>query len=174
MFIDWYATLISGAVDYLDEFVHMIELAKIQLLELKTYDRLLDQRLDRAYGSLRGVFRGPKMGISWGSRHYRELSRAASELAELRVEILDLVEDMRNITKFTGEWYLGKLYRLASERFRIADWLALVDKKLDRLQELYAMAMERIDVHRATTMEFLMMILIATIVALEVLTVVVR
>lgn len=168
MFIDWYATLISGAVDYLDEFVHMIELAKIQLLELKTYDRLLDQRLERAYGSLRGVFR-PKMGISWGSRHYRELSRAASDLAELRVEILDLVEDMRNITKFTGEWYLGKLYRLASERFRIADWLALVDKKLDRLQELYAMAMERIDVHRATTMEFLMMILIAAIVALEVL-----
>ncbi len=169
MFIDWYATLISGAVDYLDEFVHMIELAKIQLLELKTYDRLLDQRLERAYGSLRGVFRGPKMGISWGSRHYRELSKAASDLAELRVEILDLVEDMRNITKFTGEWYLGKLYRLASERFRIADWLALVDKKLDRLQELYAMAMERIDVHRATTMEFLMMILIAAIVALEVL-----
>jgi hypothetical protein len=172
MFIDWYATLISGAIDYLDEFVHMIELAKIQLLELKTYDSLLDRRLDRAYGSLRGIFRGPKIGISWGSRHYKELSKAASELAELRVEILDLVEDMRNITKFTGEWYLGKLYRLASERFRIADWLALVDKKLDRLQELYAMAMERIDVHRATTLEFLMMLLIVAIVVLEVIMVV--
>ena len=75
---------------------------------------------------------------------------------------------MRNILKFTGEWYLGKLYRISSERFRIAEWLALVDKKLGQLQELYGMAMERVDVHRATTLEFLMMLLIIAIVVLEV------
>jgi len=129
---------------------------------------LLDRRVERAYGSLRGAFSRPRMGITWGSRQYSELSRTASDLAELRVEVVDLVEDLRNILKFTGEWYLGKLYRISSERFRIADWLALVDKKLDRLQELYAMAMERVDVHRATTLEFLMMLLIVAIVVLEV------
>jgi len=168
VFVDWYSALISGAVEYTDELVRMIEFAKIQLLELKTYDRLLDRRVERAYGSLRGAFSRPRMGITWGSRQYSELSRTASELAELRVEVVDLVEDLRNILKFTGEWYLGKLYRISSERFRIADWLALVDKKLDRLQELYAMAMERVDVHRATTLEFLMMLLIVAIVVLEV------
>jgi hypothetical protein len=168
VFVDWYSALISGAVEYTDELVRMIEFAKIQLLELKTYDRLLDRRVERAYGSLRGAFSRPRMGITWGSRQYSELSKTASELAELRVEVVDLVEDLRNILKFTGEWYLGKLYRISSERFRIADWLALVDKKLDRLQELYAMAMERVDVHRATTLEFLMMLLIVAIVVLEV------
>jgi len=168
VFVDWYSALISGAVEYTDELVRMIEFAKIQLLELKTYDKLLDRRVERAYGSLRGAFSKPRMGITWGSRQYSELSRTASDLAELRVEVVDLVEDLRNILKFTGEWYLGKLYRISSERFRIADWLALVDKKLDRLQELYAMAMERVDVHRATTLEFLMMLLIVTLVVLEV------
>jgi len=168
VFVDWYSALISGAVEYTDELVRMIEFAKIQLLELKTYDKLLDRRVERAYGSLRGAFSRPRMGITWGSRQYSELSRTASDLAELRVEVVDLVEDLRNILKFTGEWYLGKLYRISSERFRIADWLALVDKKLDRLQELYAMAMERVDVHRATTLEFLMMLLIVAIVVLEV------
>ncbi len=166
--VDWYSSLISGAVEYTDELVRMIELAKIQLLELKTYDKLLDRRVERAYSSLRGAFRGPRIGITWRSHQYGELSRAASELAELRVEVTDSVEDLRNILKFTGEWYLGKLYRLSSERFRIGEWLALVDKKLDRLQELYAMAMERVDVHRATTLEFLMMLLIIAIVVLEV------
>lgn len=166
--VDWYSALISGALEYTDELVRMIELAKIQLLELKTYDKLLDRRVERAYSSLRGAFKGPKIGITWRSRQYGELSRTASELAELRVEVTDLVEDLRNILKFTGEWYLGKLYRLSSERFRIGEWLALVDKKLDRLQELYAMAMERVDVHRATTLEFLMMLLIIAIVVLEV------
>lgn len=168
VFVDWYSALISGAVEYTDELVRMIELAKIQLLELKTYDKLLDRRVERAYGSLRGAMKGPRMGITWRSRQYGELSRAASELAELRVEVTDSVGDLRNILKFTGEWYLGKLYRLSSERFRIGEWLALVDKKLDRLQELYTMAMERVDVHRATTLEFLMVLLIIAIVVLEV------
>ncbi|MEM2874664.1 MAG: hypothetical protein QW567_01370, partial [Candidatus Hadarchaeales archaeon] len=92
-----------------------------------------------------------------------------SDLAELRIEVMDYVGDLRNILKFTGEWYLGKLYRIASERFRIGDWLVLVDKKLDQLQELYAMAMERVDVHRATSLEFLVILLIISLVVLEVL-----
>jgi len=172
VFVDWYSALINGAVEYTDELVRMIEFAKIQLLELKTYDKLLDRRVEQAYGSLRRAFSRPRMGITWGSRQYSELYRTASDLAELRVEVIDLVEDLRNILKFTGEWYLGKLYRISSERFRIADWLALVDKKLDRLQELYAMAMERVDVHRATTLEFLMILLIIAIVVLDVILVV--
>ncbi|MDI6884189.1 MAG: hypothetical protein QMD00_03515 [Hadesarchaea archaeon] len=166
--VDWYSALISGAVEYTDELVRMIEFARVQLLELKTYDRLLDLRVERAYDSLRSVFRQPRMGVTWRSRPYGELMRATRELAECRVEVTDFIEDTHNISKLTGEWYLGKLYRIASERFRIADWMGLVDKKLDRLQELYAMAMERVDVHRAMTLEFLMMLLIIAIVVLEV------
>ena len=168
VFVDWYSALLSGAVDYMDELVRMIELAKIQLLELKTYDRLLDKYLERAYDSLRQVFAEPRMGISWGSKRYRDLARAAGEIAEYRVEVTDLVEDMRNILKFTGEWYLGKLYRIASERFRISDWLSLVDRKIGQLQELYGMAMERVDVHRATTLEFLIVLLIVFEIVLAV------
>ncbi|MGQ9788172.1 MAG: hypothetical protein ACUVQM_02495 [Candidatus Hadarchaeaceae archaeon] len=159
--IDWYAALMYGAVDYMGELERMVELAKIQLLELKTYDRLLDKRLERAYDSLHTVFTKPGVGTLWGRRWYGRLSAAAGELAEWRVEVTNLVEDMRNILKFTGDWYLGKVYRASSERFRIQDWLASVDKKLVQLQELYAMAMERIDVHRARILELLIVILIA-------------
>lgn len=170
--VDWYSALISGAVEYTDELVRMIEVAKIQLLELKTYDELLDRRVEHAYDSLRGAFARPRMGITWRSSPYSDLARTASELAELRVEVMDYVGSLRNILKYTGEWYLGKLYRITSERFRIADWLGLVDKKLDQLQELYAMAMERVDVHRAMTLEFLVVLLIATIIALEIIMIV--
>jgi hypothetical protein len=166
--VDWYSALMSGAVDYMGELERMIEFARIQLLELKTYDKLLDRRLERAYDSLHTVFARPRIGIAWGRRGYGELTRTAGELAEWRVEITDLVEDMRNILKFTGEWYLGKLYRISSERFRISDWLALVDKKLGQLQELYGMAMERIDVHRTATLEFLIVLLIVIEVILAI------
>ena len=166
--VDWYSALMSGAVDYMGELERMIEFARIQLLELKTYDKLLDRRLEHAYGSLHTVFATPRIGIAWGRRGYGELTKAAGELAEWRIEVTDLVEDMRNILKFTGEWYLGRLYRISSERFRISDWLALVDKKLGQLQELYGMAMERIDVHRAATLEFLIVLLIVIEVILAI------
>ncbi|MCS7143947.1 MAG: hypothetical protein NZ879_02875 [Archaeoglobaceae archaeon] len=47
-----------------------------------------------------------------------------------------------------------------------------MDKKLEHLQELYSMAMERVDVYRATTLEFLVLILIVSLVVLEILMVV--
>lgn len=167
--VDWYSALICGGEEYVDELLQTIEIAKIQLLELKTYDRLLDTRIEKAYGSLKAVFVRSGVGIAWLSKTYTELSRTASDLAELRIEVIDYVHDLRNILKFTGDWYLGKLYGALSERFRIMDWLNLVDKKLEQLQELYSMAMERVDVYRATTLEFLVLILIVSLVVLEIL-----
>jgi hypothetical protein len=170
--VDWYSALISGAVEYTDDLVRMIELALVQLLEFKTYDRLLDLRASRAYECLRTVFKKPRMGVLRGGGTYGELIRTTGELAESSIEIMDFLEDARNISKLTGEWYLGKLYRLASERFRISDWLALVDRKLNQLQGLYSMAMERVDVHRMMTLEFMMVLFFIATVFLEVLMVI--
>lgn len=166
--VDWYSALICGGEEYIHEILQTIEIAKIQLLELKTYDKLLDTRIEKAYTPLRAVFIHGGIGIAWLSKTYSELSKTASELAELRIEVVDHVHDLRNILKFTGDWYLGKLYTALSDRFRIMDWLSLVDKKLEQLQELYSMAMERIDVYRATTLEFLVLLLIVSLVVLEV------
>ena len=167
--VDWYSALISGAVEYTDELVCMIELARIQLLELKTYDQLLDRRIERMYGSLRATFTAPWFGIAWMRRQYRELTRTTRELAELRIEVTDSITDLRNILKFTGEWYLGKLYRIASERFHISDWLALVDKKLSQLQEFYTMAVDRVNTHRMHTLEFLVVLILTVWILMDVL-----
>jgi hypothetical protein len=167
--IDWYSALVSGAVEYVDDIVRMIEFAQIQLLELKTYDRLLDQSVERMYGSLRATYTTPWFGIAWMSRQYRELTRTTRELTELRIEVTDLVADLRNILKFTGEWYLGKVYRVASERFRIGDWLGLVDKKLSQLQEFYTMAMDRVNTHRMHTLEFLIVLILVVWITMDVL-----
>jgi len=170
--VDWYAALISGAVEYMDDLVRIIEFALVQLLELKTYDRLLDQQISRAYTTLRQVLKGP--GLRWWltRRQYRELSRVLGDLTEFRIDVMDLIEDARNIGKLTGEWYLGKLYRLTSERMRISDWLALVNEKLERLQQLYTMVMTRIDVQRSNFLETAMLALILAIVVLEIIMVV--
>jgi hypothetical protein len=103
------------------------------------------------------------------SRQYRELTRTTRDLTELRIEVTDLVADLRNILKFTGEWYLGKVYRTASERFRIGDWLSLVDKKLSQLQEFYTMAMDKVNTHRMHTLEFLIVLILVIWILMDVL-----
>ncbi|MEM3401716.1 MAG: hypothetical protein QW179_04445 [Candidatus Hadarchaeales archaeon] len=170
--VDWYSSLISGAVDYMDDFLRILELALIQLLELRTYDRLLDIKATEAYLTTRALI-GKGGRLVWG-RKYGQLMRTMRELAEFRIEITDLLEDARNIQKLTGEWYLGKLYRLAGERFRISEWLSMVDKKLERLEDLYGLVVKRIDIQRSTSMEILSIILIFLIVILEILMVVGR
>jgi len=166
--VDWYAALISGAVEYTDDLIRIIEFSLVQLLELKTYDRLLDLRISRAYSALRQVLKQPPVRLWIGSKQYRELSKTIGEITEFRIEVMDLIEDARNITKLTGEWYLGKLYRLTSERFRISDWLTIVGEKLERLQQLYTMMMARVDVQRSNFLEVVMLLLILTIVILEI------
>jgi len=167
--VDWYATLISGAVDYMDDMVRIIELALVQLLILKTYDRLLDIKSREAMHSLGGFLRSPGLSFWIASRQYRRMLAALGEISNFRIEVTDFIESARNITKLTGEWYLGKLYRLANERLRINDWLSLVDRKLDRLHGLYRTLMERVEVQRGTTLETLVFILILIMVVLEIL-----
>jgi hypothetical protein len=170
--VDWYASLISGAIDYMDDMVRIIELALVQLLVLKTYDRLLDMKTEEAMASLGGLMRSSGFSFWIASRQYRRLLRALGEISNFRVEVTDFIESARNITKLTGEWYLGKLYRIANERFRINDWLSLVDRKLDRLHGIYRTLMERVEVQRGTTLELLVFLLILIMVFLEVLMVI--
>ncbi|MEM2299863.1 MAG: hypothetical protein QXU01_03210 [Candidatus Hadarchaeales archaeon] len=170
--VDWYAALISGSVDYMDDMVRIIELALVQLLVLKTYDRLLDMKTREVVSSLSGFLGTSRLSFWITSRRYRKLLGTLGEISSFSVQVTDLVESARNITKLTGEWYLGKLYRLANERFRISDWLSLVDRKLERLREIYNTLMERVDVQRGITLELLVFILILIMVFLEILMVV--
>ncbi len=120
---DWDAALVVGEQDALEEIIHVMELANVQLAELGVYDRVLDGALELAYRDLART------------RHIsREVSR---NLREIRVDMARLNDELRNITKFFGDWHLARIYQNLSDRFHLNDWHGIINVKLRTLADLY-------------------------------------
>jgi len=122
--VDWDAALIAGEREDLDDILHIMELANVQLVELAAYDRLLDVALEVSY---RDVARRTLAG----RRNVRR------NLREIRVDLARLSDELLNITKFFGDWHLAKVYGALSSRFHLADWHRIIDEKLRTLADLY-------------------------------------
>ena len=122
--VDWDAALVAGAADSRDDVLHILELANVQLAELEAYDRLLDASLDAAYRDIR-------------ARPLRPRRRIRRDLREIRVDLARLSDELQNLTKFFGDWYLAKIYQAAADRFHLADWYRTLDEKLKTLGDLY-------------------------------------
>ncbi len=122
--IDWDAALVVEEPANLDETLHVLELANLQLAELEAYDRLLDDSLERAYRDL-----------SKPSRRGR--SEIMRELREIRIDLARFSDELSNITKFFGDWHLARIYEKISTRFHLADWHRTIDEKLKTLDNLY-------------------------------------
>jgi hypothetical protein len=124
--VDWDAALLIDERRNFAEPLHLMELANLQLAELEAYDRLLDDSLDRAYRDLR-------------SRGLQSRAAVLRELRELRIDLARLSDELSNITKFFGDWHLARIYQALAARFHLGDWRESIDKKLETLDDLYAM-----------------------------------
>jgi len=122
--VDWDAALIIEQERNLEEILHVMELANVQLAELKAYDRLLDASLGRSYRHL-------------GARKRRRGQRELQQLREMRIDLARLSDELSNITKFFGDWHLARIYRNLNARFHLPDWTRTITQKLRTLDELY-------------------------------------
>lgn len=127
--IDWDAALIVGGRDTQDEILHIAELANVQLMELRAYDRILDSSLGRAYTDL----------AHW---RMRLPGRVMSDLREIRIDMVRLTDELENTTKFIGDWHLARIYQQLYKRFHLADWNRVIDRKLGTLGDLYQLLRE--------------------------------
>jgi len=124
--VGWDAALLIDERQNFAEALHLMELANLQLAELKAYDRLLNDSLDRAYRDLR-------------ARGLHSRAAALRQIRELRIDLARFSDELSNITKFFGDWHLARIYQTLAARFHLGDWHASIDKKLKTLDELYAM-----------------------------------
>ena len=86
----------------------ILEFANSQLLELRTYDALLDTELDAIYKMQPAV---PPRSL----RGRREADQAAT-LRYLIVDVLELMDRSSNALKVVGDAYYARLYRSAAAR----------------------------------------------------------
>jgi hypothetical protein len=149
--VDWNSALViepSGSMDV----PLIIEFALNQLLEMRFYDDLLDQRLNDLYNEVVGKRRG---------LFSNKYSRLAEEAGQIYLEISEIVENVENSFKTVGDFYLATIFRASSQRFRFDDWQRSIDDKLSNLAEVSKLLHSEVNESRNQMMEIIIIVLIA-------------
>ena len=132
-----------------DDVRAVLELANIQLLEMRYLDQKLDETLDGAYEQLARQ-RGPQLSPP-------ELRR----LSGLQLDAAVLFEQVSNALKLIGDQYLVRVYRMAGQRFHLAEWDASIGRKLQTLESIYQKVSDRAATRRLELLEWIIIVLIA-------------
>lgn len=151
--IDWNSALIiepSGSLDIAD----VIEFSLCQLLEMRYYDDMLDEKLTYLYSSLENKSRYKHIFQDY----YSKLSK---EAARTYLDISDTVESVENSLKVVGDFYLAKIFRAASQRFRFKDWQESVNQKLENMAQIARLFVTESNEKKNQLLEIIIIILIA-------------
>ncbi|MFY9719835.1 MAG: hypothetical protein WAK16_09330 [Candidatus Cybelea sp.] len=140
----------------------ILEFANSQLLELRTYDALLDHELDGIYKMQPG---GPPQSL----RGRREAEQAAT-LRYLIVDVLELTDRSSNALKVVGDAYYARIYRAAAARLGLSDWQRQIDTKLASVGEMYRFFSDQSRSRRDQFIEITVVVLVAVEVVIGILT----
>ncbi len=149
--VDWNSALVvepNGSMDV----PLVIEFSLNQLLEMRVYDDILDQRLNTLYNEVVGK----KKGL-----FNNKYSALAEEAGQIYLEISEIVENVENSFKTVGDFYLATIFRASSQRFRFDDWKRSIDEKLGNLAEVSKLLHSEVNESRNQMMEIIVILLIA-------------
>ncbi|MFA6534684.1 MAG: hypothetical protein WCS92_00330 [Candidatus Babeliales bacterium] len=139
------------------EPLEFFESSNVQMLELQYYDHLIDDRLTYFYGqqSHRVPFLAylPLMGERFDS--------PISRLANLKVDISVITEQLENSVKMTGDAYYLNFYALLVEKLYLRDWRDSINRKLRIVQDLNTIYQDRLDTIHEEMLTVVIIVLIA-------------
>ena len=127
--VDWDSAVVVGQQDALDDVLHIMELANVQLVELAAYDKTLDEALQFAYSDMNKEAAG-------------STRKMLHNLRELRIDLARISDELSNITKFFGDWHLAKTHRNLMDRFHLGDWQRIIGEKTRTLDGLYQILLQ--------------------------------
>lgn len=149
--VDWDRALVIEPSGKYDDVLSVMEIANLELLELRVYDKYLDSVLEEAYEDITRFYgRG---GLFRSARGVQE------ELSNARIDLVRVTDTINNIGKIFGDYYLAKLHVGLAERFHLAEWEAIVREKMATLNELYTLASHEVEHRRGVALEVMIVLL---------------
>lgn len=149
--VDWDRALVVEPSGKYDDVLTVMEAANLELLELRVYDRYLDNVLEEAYEDITRFYgRG---GLFRSARGVQE------ELSNARIDLVRVTDAINNIGKIFGDYYLAKLHVGLAERFHLAEWERIVREKMATLNELYVLASHEVEHRRGIAVEVMIVLL---------------
>ncbi|MFZ5634415.1 MAG: hypothetical protein ACOY40_16400 [Bacillota bacterium] len=151
--ITWDSALVydpSGSADIPD----LLEFANSQLLELRYYDNLLSQEMDKMYDALEEA---ETISRYRRRRHYR---RIMNRLMELVIDISEITERIHNSLKLTEDVFYARVYGAALNIFRTRAWAESIERKITIIQQNYTLLSNEIVTQQSTILELAIVLLI--------------
>ncbi|CAH2600547.1 conserved protein of unknown function [Rhodovastum atsumiense] len=139
----------------------VLEIANAQLLEMRTYDEMLDAEMPRMHDLVEAA-RGRADLLA--ARRYARLAR---RLYALVAEVTELAERVDNALQVTEDVYLARVYAAAIELFRVPNVSTAVDRKLAIIRETYTALHSEAAGSRAELLETAILVLIAVEIVLS-------
>jgi hypothetical protein len=160
--VQWDTAFVYDRPESAKATLDILEFANTQLVELRTYDKRLDEELDTIYAL------DPKRPTRRFGR--KEAQSAADRLRYLIVDIAELTDRASNALKIIGDAYYARLYRGAAGRLGLKDWQKQIDSKVDTVNDIYRFFTDQAQVARSEFLELVVILLIAIEIAIGLLT----
>lgn len=153
--LTWDLAFVFDTAEGADSVDAILEFANTQLVELRTYDRLLDRCLDEIYKS-----KAESMRSNWliGGK---VANRQAERLRHLLVDVRELSDRAENALKIIGDAYYARLYRGIAGRLSLSEWQHQVENKLSDVGEIYRFTHDQAEHGRSEFLEFTVIALIS-------------
>lgn len=144
------------------EHVDILEFANSELLELRSYDQLLDQELSEIYDALEEL---PKSKIvAWMSMApllRNPYQHTTQKLLTLLIDVSELTDRIENSLKIIGDLYLARIYKQISRILHVSEWQSRVDGKLESARQIYETLNSEVSDRRSIFLEVVVIFLIA-------------
>jgi len=151
--VDWCgACLFESDGEEIEEVVELLQIANFQLLQYRLLDRQLDGRLT----AIEQFVQIERQSIF---KRNREIARAYREIIDFRIRSIAELDAIEREMKLIGDWYSARLYDLASRKFKLSDWHAVIRRKLESIEDMYSIVSERFSVSKLHFLELLQIIL---------------
>lgn len=151
----------EAAFLYESEYEYILDLfefANIQHLELRYFDRLLDNQLNVLYEE-----RGNTVPLKSYMPMIGTLStNPIDELGKLKVDISVITERLEGSVKLVGEPYLSELYSLLVDNLDLKNWKDGIDTKLNIIRDIQSALQHKVDSIREDILTILIIVLIFT------------
>lgn len=139
-----------------DDIIDLFEFANIQQLELRFFDRLLDQQINTIYERKEST-------LSWGAYlpfFGTFFSDPVGQLGKLKADISVITERLESSIKIAGEPYYSEIHNVLVDKLDIKNWHDGIDRKLKIVEDVQTVFQQKIDANREDLFSVLIIILI--------------
>lgn len=142
--------------DEYDDIIDLFEFANIQHLELRFFDRLLDQQINT-------IYERKQTTLSWGAYlpfFGTFFSDPVGQLSKLKADISVITERLESSIKIAGEPYYSEIHSVLVDKLDIKNWHDGIDRKLRIIEDVQTVFQQKIDANREDLFSVLIIILI--------------